>query len=44
MTSFLIVENASLARTYPDICTVYMMYMTAPVIVATQKGLFLNSN
>ena len=28
MASFLIVENASLATTYPDVCTVYMMYMT----------------
>ena len=40
MASFLIVENASLATTYPDVCTAYMMYMT---VLAT-RGLFLNSN
>ena len=44
MASFLIVENASLATTYPDVCTAYMMYMTVTVTVATQRGLFLNSN
>ena len=27
MASFLIVENASLATTYPDVCASYMMYM-----------------
>ena len=31
MAYFLIVENASLANTYPDVCTAYMMYMTVPV-------------
>ena len=35
MASFLIVENASLATTYPDVCMAYMMYMTVPVDVAT---------
>ena len=35
MASFLIVENASLARTNPDVCTAYMMYMTVLVTVAT---------
>ena len=40
MASFLIVENASLATTYPDISTAYMMYMTVPVTVATAKRSF----
>ena len=31
MASFLIVENASLATTHPDVCTAYMIYMTVPV-------------
>ena len=37
MASFLIVENASLATTYPDICMAYMMYMTVPITVATAE-------
>ena len=36
MASFLIVENASLATTYPDVYTVYMMYVT----VATSERCF----
>ena len=40
MASFLIVENASLATTYPHVCTAYMMYMTVPVIVATAERSF----
>ena len=28
MASFLIVENALLATTYPDVCLTYMMYIT----------------
>ena len=44
MDSFLIVENASFATTYPDVCTAYMMYMTVLVTVASARGLFLNSN
>ena len=40
MASFLIVENASLATTYPDVCTPYMMYVTVPVIVATGERSF----
>ena len=28
---FLIVENASLATTYPNVCRAYMMYMTVGV-------------
>ena len=44
MASFLIVENISLATTYPDVCTAYMMYMSVPVTVAMKKSLFLNSN
>ena len=40
MTSFLIVKNASLATTYPDICTAYMMYMTVSVTVATAERSF----
>ena len=43
MASFLIVENASLAATYPDVCTAYMMYMTIPVTVAMTERFFLNS-
>ena len=35
MVSFLIVENASLATTYYDVWTAYMMYTTVPVTVAT---------
>ena len=44
MASFLIVENASLATTYPDVCTAYIMYMTVPVTVVTAERPFLNSN
>ena len=40
MASFLIVKNASLATTYPDICTAYMMYMTVPVTTATAERSF----
>ena len=40
MASFLIVENASLATTYPDVCTAYMMYMTVLVTVATEEMSF----
>ena len=40
MASFLIVENASLATTYLDVFTAYMMYMTVPVTVATAKRSF----
>ena len=40
MASFLIVKNASLATTYPDVCTAYIMYMTVPVTVATAEKSF----
>ena len=40
MASFLIAENASLATTYPDVCTAYMMHMTVPVTVATAERSF----
>ena len=40
MASFLIVENASLATTYPDVCTGYIMYMTVPITVATAEKSF----
>ena len=42
MASFLIVKNASLATTYPDVCTAYMMHisMTVPVTVGTAKEVF----
>ena len=40
MASFLIVKNASLATTYLDVCTAYMMYMTVPVTVATAERFF----
>ena len=40
MASFLIAQNPSLATTYPDVCTAYMMYMTVPVTVATAKRSF----
>ena len=32
--------HASLATTYPDVCTAYMIYMTVPVIVATAERSF----
>ena len=40
MASFLIVENASLATTYRDVCTTYKMYMTVSVTVATAERYF----
>ena len=40
MASFLIVKNASLATTYPDVCTAYMMYMTVLVTVVTAERSF----
>ena len=40
MTSFLIVENASLATTYSDVCTTYLVYMTVPATVATAERSF----
>ena len=40
MAFFLIVENASLATTCPDVYTAYMMYMTVPVTVATAERSF----
>ena len=40
MACFLIVKNASLATTYPDVCKAYMMYMTVPVTVATAERYF----
>ena len=40
MASFLIVKNASLAITYPDVCTAYMMYMTVPVTIAMAERSF----
>ena len=40
MASFLIVKNASLATTYPDVCTAYMMYMTVSITVATAERSF----
>ena len=40
MASFLTVENASLATTYPDVCTAYMMYTTVPVTVITAERSF----
>ena len=43
MASFLIVKNASLATTYPDVCTAYMMHrmsMTVPVTVGTAREVF----
>ena len=40
MASFWIVKNASLATTYLDVCTAYMMYMTVLVTVATAERSF----
>ena len=40
MACFLIVENASLATTYPDVYTAYMIYMTVLVTVATAEKSF----
>ena len=39
---FLIVENASLATTYPDVCMTYMMYMKVPVTVVTAERYFFD--
>ena len=38
--AFLIVENASLATTYPDVCTAYMMFMALPVTVTVVEKSF----
>ena len=40
MPYFLIVGNASLATTFPDVCTTYMMCMTIPVTVAKAESSF----
>ena len=40
MAFLLIVKNASLATTYPDVCTAYMVYMTVTVTVATAERSF----
>ena len=40
MASFLIVENALLATTYPDVCTAYMIYILVPVRVAIAERSF----
>ena len=40
MASFLIVENTSLATTYQEVCTAYMMYMTVSATVATAERSF----
>ena len=40
IASFSIVENASLATTYPDVCTAYIMYMTVSVTVARAERYF----
>ena len=40
MASFLIIENVSLATSYSDVCTAYMMYLTVPVTVATAERSF----
>ena len=40
MASFLIVENASFVKTYLDVSTVYTMYITVPVTVATAERSF----
>ena len=40
MASVLIIENASLATSYPDVRTAYMMYLTVPVTVATAERSF----
>ena len=40
IASFLIVEDATLATTYSDVCAAYMMYMTVSVTVATAERSF----
>ena len=40
MASFLIIKNALLVTTYPDVCTAYIMYVTVPVTVATTERSF----
>ena len=44
MASFLIIENASLATSYPDVYTAHMMYLTVPVTVATAEKSFSKLN
>ena len=41
-SQMLSIKNASLATTYPDVYTEYMMYMTVPVTAAMAKRFFLN--
>ena len=38
--SFLTVENASLATTFPDVCAAYMVYMTVLITVDTAERSF----
>ena len=38
MASFLVIENASLAISYPDVCTAYMMYLTVPVTLKVLRS------
>ena len=40
MAFFLIVENASIATTYPNVCTAYMMYRTVSVTTPTAERSF----
>ena len=40
MASFLIAENVSLATSYPNVCTTYMMYLTVAVAVAKAERSF----
>ena len=40
MASFLIVENVSLAASYPEACTACMMFLTVRVTVATAEIFF----
>ena len=40
MASFLIVENAPLGTTYPDVYKAYMMHIAVPVTVATTERSF----
>ena len=44
MASFLIFENASLATTYSDVCTAYIMYMTVATAERSSSKLKLIKN
>ena len=40
LAHLLVIDNASLASSYPDVCTACFMYLTVPVTVATAERSF----